>query len=79
LRYYCIIGATEDLLRKNEEKNLQLNLGGRGVFGCDRRIVQVPASSVSINPRSNEQLPGVHINFFGPGLDPVLANLQENN
>jgi hypothetical protein len=35
--------------------------------------------SASAQPLENEQLPVVHINFFGPGLDPVLANLQEKN
>jgi hypothetical protein len=30
-------------------------------------------------PLATERLPKVHVHFFGPGLDPVLADLQENN
>jgi hypothetical protein len=35
--------------------------------------------SASAYPFASKQLPAVHVDSFGPGLDPVLANLQENN
>jgi hypothetical protein len=35
--------------------------------------------SASAYPLAGEQLPAVYVDFSGPGLDPVLANLQEKN
>jgi hypothetical protein len=35
--------------------------------------------SASALPAASKQLPAVHVAFFGPGLDPVLESLQQNN
>jgi hypothetical protein len=46
------------------------------VYAINRSAKSIDASA---HPLSGEALPPVYVTAFGPALDPVLKNLQENH
>jgi hypothetical protein len=56
---------------------------GRHMLGRFGYVYNICLSGKSINasasPSPSEMLPAVHVTFFGPGLDPILASVRENN
>jgi hypothetical protein len=56
---------------------------GRHMLGRFGYVYSIRLSGTSINasafPSPSEMLPAVHVTFFGPALDPILASIRENS
>ena len=67
--------SLDELVSSGElESHMLGRFGYAYSIGLSRKTINASAS-----PAPGELLPAGHVTFFGPGLDPILASVRDNN